>query len=211
MNFKKLFKKYYWIVPFAVLGMFCLFLLFGQKQKNTEIENEQLFSNQEKKSYSKVESKEQKRPTKQFVEIKGAVVKPGLYPIGNNTRLAEILQQAGGATAEADLKSVNLAQLVHDQDSFYIPNNGEASVNPVASANTTSSTPAQSNEGLVDINTADVAKLQTLNGVGAKKAEKIVQYRTEKGNFKQIEDLKNVSGIGDKIYETLKDQITVSP
>lgn len=217
MTIKKFLKKYLaWILlALCIIGVGFFFIFSSnQKQQSSVKNNEGLFQSQDSKSSNAKTSSTTSGKNQQFVEIKGAVVKPGIYPIKANTRLDEILKQAGGATSDADLKNINLAKIANDQDSFYIPRQGEVVVNAASSsdsnANFTAPEDEKNGSGLVDLNTADVTKLQTLNGIGAKKAEQIVEYRKEKGNFKKVEDLKNVSGIGDKIFESLKDQVTVN-
>ncbi|BDR57198.1 helix-hairpin-helix domain-containing protein [Xylocopilactobacillus apis] len=209
---KNIVKKYYLAIiagAVIIIGGVVMIFFSQAKGQNAAKENEQLFSSQ-KKSSSKTVTAEVKNQSK-FVEIKGAVVKPGIYPIKANTRLAEVLQQAGGATPNADLKTVNLAKVAHDQESFYIPQKGEAPAPAEKNPAVSEEAPVEAKSDLVDLNTADLTKLQTLNGIGAKKAEKILEYRKEKGQFKKIDELKNVNGIGDKTYESIKDQITVSP
>ncbi|BDR59272.1 helix-hairpin-helix domain-containing protein [Xylocopilactobacillus apicola] len=202
MKFKKVLKKYYLALIAVVLVLVVGLGFLLMRPSKSSSKNDQLFESKSEKSSEKKSSGEQ------FVEIKGAVVKPGIYPIGKNTRLAEILKKAGGATPEADLKTVNLAKVARDQDSFYIPQKGEA---PVAQTETAGSSPETGQEKeRINLNTADLAELQKINGVGAKKAEKIIEYREANGGFRNIEDLKNIGGIGDKTFEALEDQITVS-
>ena len=146
------------------------------------------------------------------------MVKQGIYPIQTNMRLAAVLTKAGGATPDADLKTVNLAKIVKDQDSFYIPQKGEnpvganesSSVRNNTDGNETATSKNSDQTEQVDLNTADATKLQTLDGIGQKKAEKIIEYRKEHSNFKEITDLKKISGIGDKIFNAIKDRILVS-
>lgn len=112
------------------------------------------------------------------------------------------MAKAGGLTEQAEMANVNLAQKLTDGQMVYIPTKGERLSTP---ATTTS----QASQEKVNLNTATVAELQTLEGVGEKKAEQIIAYREANGGFKQITDLKAVSGIGEKRFEALKDKLTI--
>lgn len=157
------------------------------------------------------------------VDVKGAVVHPGVVTMQADQRVDAVLKKVGGATAQADLNQVNLAHRLVDQMLIYIPAKGEeVQVNsPVlvsneqpgegetqASQTETETDPTA--ESKVNLNSATKEQLTQLNGIGDKKADQIIAYRQEHGNFKSPEDLKNVSGIGDKIFAALADQITVN-
>ncbi len=133
-------------------------------------------------------------------DVKGEVLQPGLYPFHKGDRVAKLIEAAGGLTERADVKQVNLAAVAEDAMVIFIPAVGESSVNndPTATAEP---------EKKININTATKEQLEQIKGVGPSTADKIIQYRTEKGKFKKIEDLKKVSGIGDKTFEKLKSQI----
>ena len=138
-----------------------------------------------------------------FVDIKGAVKKPGVYQMKVGDRVKDAIDAAGGLTAEADSQKVNLAQRVEDQMVIVVPKVGEeVEANP---AGTTSKEVAK--EGKVNINTATVEELKTLKGVGEKKAEAIIEYRKKNGSFKTKEDLMKVRGIGKKLFESFEERI----
>lgn len=140
--------------------------------------------------------------TKILIDIKGAVKQPGVYDVSQQPRLQAAVAKAGGLTDQAEIQTINLAQKLTDGQMVYIPTKGERLSEP-----TTASSQAQKDK--VNLNTATVAELQTLEGIGEKKAEQIIAYREANGGFKQISDLKAVSGIGEKRFETLKDSLTV--
>ena len=150
-----------------------------------------------------------------YVDIKGAVNKPGLYQVTASMRVADVIQLAQGMQPQADARQINLAAKVTDQQVIYVPAKGEQApaVAPpvVQSTGPTGGTPTSDHAATdkVNLNTADVAALQTLSGIGQKKAEKIIDYRQQHGNFKTIDDLKNVSGFGEKTVAKYKDQLTV--
>ncbi|NRN89025.1 ComE operon protein 1 [Lactobacillus helveticus] len=152
-------------------------------------------------------------------DISGAVKHQGVYTLKNGARLQELIEAAGGTTGKAQLKAINRAILLKDQDKIHIPYKGEK-VESAATAGTgtsTNSTSTSSNSSAsnqesgekVNLNTADVAGLQKLTGIGEKKAEQIIAYREQNGPFKKVEDLMQVSGIGEKTFASLKDQLTV--
>lgn len=136
------------------------------------------------------------------VHVAGEVKKPGLYKLKEGARINDAVDAAGGFTDNADKDSLNLAKLVEDGEQIMIPSKGGAES---AAGSSSSST----NNGKININTADLATLQTLNGVGPSTAQKIIDYRNANGKFKSIDDLKKISGIGEKTFAKFKDQICV--
>ena len=142
------------------------------------------------------------------VEIKGAVNKPDVYTLDENSIINDLIALAGGVTESADLKSINRAKKLQNHEMIYIADKNEESNNSSVSVNTSSGSSSQS-EILVDINTATTEQLKTLNGIGDSKAKSIIEYRDQNGGFKSIEEIKNVTGIGDKMFEKVKDKITV--
>ncbi|SPT62353.1 ComE operon protein 1 [Aerococcus viridans] len=154
-----------------------------------------------------------------YVDIKGAVKIPQVVPVTPGMRVHDVVEMAGGVTGEADQSQVNLAQLVTDQMVIYVPKMGEE-VSPstealVADSQVTESDVSvrsgdpYSDGGLVNINTADATMLQTLSGIGEKRAADIINYRETNGLFETIDDLDQVSGIGEKTMEKLRPLITV--
>lgn len=137
------------------------------------------------------------------VYITGAVVSPGVYEVQEGARVDDVLQLAGGQTEEADLLRLNLAAYVSDAQQIIVPTVGEDSV----LLETESVSTAES--GLVNINTADKALLETLPGIGPVIAGNIIEYRTQNGFFKSIEDIMNVNRIGEGIFANIKGLITV--
>ncbi|CZQ82408.1 helix-hairpin-helix motif [Trichococcus palustris] len=146
------------------------------------------------------------------VDIKGAVQNPGVYQGDENMRVVDMIALAGGLLETADDRAVNLAQRITDQMVIYIPTIGE-DPGTVADGNEVSQqytgTEGETGSEKVNINTADAAQLQTLTGIGEKKAELIIAYRKENGSFQTIEDIMEVSGIGEKTFEGFKEAITV--
>ena len=140
-----------------------------------------------------------------FVDIGGAVEKPGVYQVSNDTRLFEVIEMAGGLSEEADTDHVNRASFVEDGQKIIIPVKGNENSDVLISGNTAYTA---SDDGLININTASADELRTLTGIGEVTAEKIIEYRSSK-TFKSKEDIMLVDGIGEKTYEKIKDRITV--
>lgn len=144
------------------------------------------------------------------VDIKGEIDSPGVYQLKEGSRVIDVIEKAGGLLSEADTTSVNFAQLVVDQMVIYIPKEGEeAPVNQVNQEGFVND--SNVNEKQIDINKAEKETLMLLNGIGSSKADGIIAYREENGFFQTIEELKNVSGIGEATFEKLKDAVTVTP
>lgn len=149
------------------------------------------------------------------VDVKGAVGTPGVYQMENTDRVIDAIEMAGGFLPEANLDVINLAQILNDQMVIYIPTEGEELTDVPPLANDVPQTAAESDGNLgpskVNINTADREELKKLHGIGDSKAESILSYREEYGSFQSIEEIKNVSGIGEATYEKLKEFIVVKP
>ena len=150
-----------------------------------------------------------------FVDIGGAVKSPMLAELPDGSRVDDAIKAAGGLRKEADMTNINRAEFLVDGQKIFIPSysldeegNIIESEDPVSSG---TSVPGQTvtTDGKVNINTADADQLQTLNGVGPATAQKIIDYRDSSGRFTSVEDIKNVSGIGEKTFEKLRDYITV--
>lgn len=164
------------------------------------------------------------------VDIKGAVKNPGVYKISSDLTVNDAIILAGGLTKEADTSVTNLAKKVTDEMVIIIYTKNEVKNSNIVDTvikvvekecvcpniqndgclNTEIKDNISNNENnsLVNINTASVEELQTIDGIGESKAKSIVEYRNNNGLFKRIEDIKNVEGIGDKLYETIKVYIT---
>ena len=164
----------------------------------------------EKSNKSKEISQSETEDQLVTVDVKGAVKKPGVYQLQSNSRVHDALEKAGGLTDEADLKSVNQAQKLSDEAVVYVAKVGENAVDVTASApaSATSGT-GQTKSALVNLNTATEADFQTISGIGQKRAQDIIAYREANGRFKSVDELKNVSGIGAKTLEKLKEYVTV--
>ena len=135
--------------------------------------------------------------------VTGAVREPGLYTIKDGDRLADLIDLAGGATEEADLRAVNLAVRVNDQDHWTVPTIGESLAIPSKAG------PVELPRGKVDVNSADASLLETLPGIGETRAQAIIRHRKEHGPFKRVDDIVAVPGIGSATLEGLRDLVEV--
>lgn len=147
--------------------------------------------------------------TDYYVDIKGAVHSPGVYQMREGDRIQQLIDRAGGFTEEADQSQINLAQKVADQMVVVVPAIGQATPLPSVQGGTSAPANGGTQQGKIHLNTATAEELQTLKGIGQKKAEAIIQYRQEHGSFQSIEELQQVKGIGPKVFEKLKDSVMV--
>ena len=138
-----------------------------------------------------------------IVDIKGNVVRPGVYEVLNESRVQDVVELAGGFTEEANTLTVNLAEKVQDQMVVYV--GGEE--DPLAVAQPSSETSSESQK--ININLASKDELMQLNSIGSVKADNIIKYREEHGPFNSIEEITNASGIGDKTFDSLKENLTI--
>jgi competence protein ComEA len=146
------------------------------------------------------------------VHVAGAVVRPGVYDLPEDSRVMDAIEAAGGFVIEADKNGINLAAILEDAQRLdipyvagYVPDEEEGFV--VITEGTPSSLVG---EGLIDINSASLEELDKLPGIGPTTAQKIIDYREAIGPFARIEDIVNVSGIGSATYDEIKDLITVN-
>lgn len=152
-------------------------------------------------------------PQNCYVDIKGEVLRPGVYEFSCESRIQEVIKKAGGFTEEADETKINLAQKISDQMQIIVPNlhsKEEGGVTEENSGKGSSSitNSSHSKQGTVNINAATLEELQTIKGIGKKKAEAILQYRKEHGPFRTKDDLLQVKGIGKKALEAIENQVT---
>lgn len=142
-----------------------------------------------------------------FVHITGAIKKDGMYELESGSRLNDLVEMCGGLKEDADILQVNLSMILEDQMRIHIPKKGEAADNSSAQL-TNIGQGAEPSSGKVSINTATLDELMSLPGIGEKRALEIIEFRKSKP-FNNFEDLLNISGIGDKTLEKLKDLVKV--
>ncbi len=142
--------------------------------------------------------------SKMAVYITGEVKNPGVYEIEEDYRVYDIVEKAGGFTENADKDSINMAAYVKNEEHIVIKN-----VNDNIDKNEDSIQNSNNGDDMININTADKEELKKLNGIGDAIALNIIQYREENGSFKSIDEIKNVSRIGNKLFEKIKKYIKV--
>lgn len=150
------------------------------------------------------------------VDIKGAVVNPGVYKVVKESIVNDLIQMAGGLTKDADTSNLNLSKTLTNEMVVTVYTKDEVK-NMAKLDSITESTESTSNDktttdqasSLININTASLSELQNIPGVGEAKAKLIIDYRTNCGKFTKKEDIKNIKGIGDKMYEKMAPYLTV--
>ncbi|MER2225696.1 MAG: helix-hairpin-helix domain-containing protein [Carnobacterium sp.] len=207
-----------------VLSVVGIILMFLSSTDDVEETSDTMSYLESESQYSVTSNQAEQQSESQseiiYVDVKGAVYLPGVYEVTSEMRLIDAIELAGGFSDKANQNPVNLSLKLTDQMVIFIPEIGaveektaelETSAVPIEEAVIT--VPKENSETAtsekININLADSIELQQLSGIGEKKAEQIMSYRQENGSFQKIEDLKNVSGIGEKTFEALRANITV--
>ncbi|MCS0786646.1 helix-hairpin-helix domain-containing protein [Cytobacillus firmus] len=168
----------------------------------------QLNENEDDDKEMETEGDEQagQMPQPMKADIKGAVQKPGVYEAAEGDRVIDLLEKAGGLTDKADGTKINFALNITDEMVIYVPEKGEILEEATVEDGKAS---GQQDNGKINLNQANESELQTLPGIGPSKAAAIIEHRETNGPFKDVADLKLISGIGEKTFEKLKDHISV--
>jgi len=242
----KFIYKYKYIITFILV----ICLVFSAIFLKIYLDNNKLLKTNEvkaadinlKKEETTEITNEEKEKLPSYVDIKGAIMSPGVYQIHENTRVIDVINLAGGLTEKSNTSLINLSKLVEDQmvivvytdeevvnlgkenkieiiDTCKCPSIqndacicSEELASNISSDKENDNSSSNNNEKTdfpININTASLEQLQLITGIGESKAKAIIKYREENGNFKSIEDIMNVSGIGQSTFEKIKDQITV--
>jgi competence protein ComEA len=142
-----------------------------------------------------------------WVDVAGAVRRPGLYKLPAGSRLAVAVERAGGVSRHGDETGVNLASPLHDGQQVIVPRRGAAGMAASAGGGAAGAGGAAGTSGPVSLGQATEAQLETLDGIGPALAGRILEYRQQHGGFRSIDELKEVSGIGDKRFEALRGSV----
>lgn len=217
---------------FVVSGGGLFLYRYSSRKKGSVSKKEVLLASKKEKKEDQDSTKEIQEQEEEvyLVDIKGEVVNPGLYSLKKGSRVSDVIAVAGGITANGDTSVVNLSKKIVDEmviiiysksevESFKETKEEEKRVieecqtyyegvpnDACISSNTTENSSVSST---ISINTATVQELQSLPGIGEAKAKSILQYREEHGPFQDLQELKNVEGIGDSIFDQIKDYITL--
>ncbi len=207
MDIRSFFEQYKFYVIGVIAAVIIVYFMFTSLQEPAE----SLTFNSEPAQIMTEETGEVPTPVALtvFVEVKGAVSTPGVYELPVDARVKNVLDIAV-LSDKADLMTVNQSAKLTDEMVIYIPYEGEFDENAVLDLVEDASGQTESSGELVNINTAGIEELTTLNGIGEKKAQAILTYREEQGLFGTLEDIKNIPGIGDKTFENLKPYITIN-
>lgn len=195
-----------------LLGIVVLMMLVGCTgcKKQSYLETQSDLQEEHTKSADTTEEKKQQteKTTEIYVQIDGAVKKPGVYTFSEESRVYELIEAAGGLLPEAYDLGINQAKRLADGEKIYVYTKEE--IENGAGTTDTQNPKGQTDDGKVNINTASVEELMTLSGIGETRAKDIIAYRNAHGAFSLPEDLKNVSGIGDSTYNKIADAIIVN-
>ena len=190
----------------------CGFIIFEIKNKNeTDINYENIIVETEEKIEEKEIDKNRQIETIK-IHIAGQVKNPGIIELDSGSRISDAIEKAGGVTERANLDEINLAYILEDGQKLYIPNIEEKNKEYIMEENGENIIQETNSSGInkkIDINKSDKEGFESIPGIGPSMAEKIINYRNENGEFKSIDELKNVSGIGEKKFESMKEYICV--
>ena len=219
MNKKKIFV-------FAIILLICPTILLVKDKLNSKddiyvLTEESKVSDENKNNdkKEKIEDEKENISNKEItVYVSGEVNKSGVVTLKEGDRLAVAVEKLGGTTKKADLNNINLAIRVKDEEHYIIPKIGDAKQEDLKDVNNTKDIEnaeiknenTAKDSSKININTATLEELDKLPGVGEATANKIISHREENGQFKNIEDIKNVNGIGDKKFENMKELICVN-
>lgn len=218
-------KRYKYLITFIIVLAITIILIIYKDKLNKNSNDNIVVEND-------IEQKEDIKLDNIYVDIKGAVVNPGVYKVEDNTIVDEIITLAGGLTEQADTSLTNLAKVVENGDLIIIytkeeiensnlkesvikivdkecvcPNiQNDGCINNEITENITNK---EKQTDIININSATLEQLMTLDGIGESKAKAIIEYRETNGPFSKIEDITNVSGIGENVYQKIKDRLTV--
>ena len=198
-NQKKYRKKY------AVMTVFFLIsasFLFGCGNKDSAVPAEKAERKKAEADSGTVEENPERK--KVFVYVCGEVQASGVYELEQDSRVFEAIAKAGGLTENAAAEAVNQARVVVDGEQIYVP-----SLDEVKGAGVVSEVTERTDDGKININTAEKEELMTLTGVGEAKAQSIIAYREEHGGFQSIEELMQIEGIKEGVFNKIKEDITI--
>lgn len=204
----------------SVLGIVLLLMGCGPQTETIVLQKQELDAVQEEQQ-SQEQNESDEKLTEDFLDtsenateeksdvyvyICGAVYYPGVYRLEKDARVFEAIALAGGLCEDACLEAINQAQQVQDGQRIVVPTRSQWEKE---GADFDTESAATAGDALVNINTADVSKLCELSGIGEAKAEAIIKYRQENGNFSSVDEIKNVTGIGEGLFNRIRDKIKI--
>lgn len=227
MTFKYRYRKQIIIISIILLLLGALaYYVYCNKKEEKDNEKTSILLESTKKKKKKIDKKEEN--TEIMVDVKGEVSNAGIYTLKSGSRVIDAINMAGGLTPNANTSVLNLSKKLTDEMVIIVYSNYEVqnfektkekenivlencktgydNIENDACIEAEKSTEKQ---GKVSLNSATIEELMTLSGVGEAKAKSIIEYRNKNGGFKNIEDIKNVSGIGDAVFDKIKENITL--
>ncbi|HEL1092433.1 TPA: helix-hairpin-helix domain-containing protein [Streptococcus equi subsp. zooepidemicus] len=199
------------VLSVGLLLVLWLALAGGEKARKESVSFPDHSQVQQSEKPAQPEASEQEVAAEDIVvDIKGAVHKEGVYKLAKGSRITDLIELAGGLTEQADKNAINLAEKLSDEKVIYVAKLGEnISVIKEPSSETQSASADHQKPEKVHLNKASLADLQRISGIGAKRAQDIIDVRESLGGFKSLEDLRKVPGIGAKTLEKLKHDISL--
>ena len=204
-------KNYLDKILIAIVIIIIIIIGVVNRKSEDNIDNEEIL----KKSSDIVETNNEKiRNDKQvetksiYVHVTGCVAKQGVYQLDAESRVKDLIDKAGGFCKDVDIESINLSQKLKDEMKIHVYKIGEVKNSSSKNHLNTSLNEQNSDTSKINLNSATKEELMTLPGVGSSRADEIIKYRAE-NKFQNIEDVKNISGIGEKSFEKIKEKITV--
>jgi len=197
------------LIFFIIISIMLLVIIYSTLYKNnfsfTYKENSMVINSLLTNDTNNISNQNNPEYTTIVVYICGAVKESKVITLKENSRICDAIDAVGGLTNEADLTNINLAYILEDGEKIYIPKKGEE----IQNSEITSYTNSSNSSNKININKASQTELETIPGIGPSTALKIINYRKENGKFFKIDDIKNVSGIGDSKFNNIKNYITV--
>ena len=203
-------KKQKIIIGVILAIVSSILITYVYARKTPEEQTEKISTYEEDENAEETEEK----PKEIVVHIAGAIKTEGIILLNEGARVNEAIEKAGGVTEQADMDQVNLAEELEDGEKIYIPKKEENQEITTLETKQTEQSKTQTNSNTktsttkININKATQTELETLPGIGASTASKIIAYREENGKFKAPENIKEVSGIGEAKFNSIKDLIT---
>lgn len=209
------FKIIKYIIIIVIILLIGLLLYFTNSKKYEDKNNDLSFMEETTKVTTTVKSK-------QYIDIKGNVKNPGVYEFNENDRVIDAINLAGGLKKNANTSNINLSQKLKSEMVIYIYSNDDIKKNEgnmscdtkcktevIEVNNCIETNENKNNDEKININTASLEELLKISGIGESKAKNIIEYRETNGQFKNIEEIKNINGIGDSLFNKIKDNITI--
>lgn len=214
---KKIDRKSLYVLVIIIGISIGIYMFFTKENDNIE---EILIENTQEETKI-TDSEEITKNNNIVVYITGCIKSPGVYEMQEENRIADLIEKAGGVTEEADPNNINLAYKLEDEMKIYVPSKKETEnkleekvdeeyiSRENSNLKTTENNKVSNKSQKININTASQTELETLPGIGPSTALKVIEYRKENGRFKNIEDIKNIKGIGESKFNNIKELIKV--